>query len=75
MNGNRLLAQSRRNCLLLSPISLKKKRKTGANFLDANLIWVAPSAGMQVRLLVCIMKLLAEGHTFERDKGVYEKRC
>jgi hypothetical protein len=41
MDENRLFAQSRHNRLLLSLHSLKK-RKTDANFLDANLIWVAP---------------------------------
>jgi hypothetical protein len=44
MNENRLFVRSRHNSLLLPLLSLKKE--TGENLLDANLIRVAPSAGM-----------------------------
>jgi hypothetical protein len=43
MNENRLFVQSRHNHLLLSLLSFERKGKTSANFLDANLIRVAPA--------------------------------
>jgi hypothetical protein len=39
------------------PFSLLKKGKTCANFLDANLIWVALNVGIQAGLPACIVVL------------------
>jgi hypothetical protein len=33
-----------------------------------------PSDGVQVVLPICIVALLADGHTFRSNKRVYEKR-
>jgi hypothetical protein len=57
------------------PFFLLKRRKIGANFLDANLIQVAPSAVIQAGLLVYIMVLLAKVRTLKSDKGTHEKKC
>jgi hypothetical protein len=50
------------------PFFLLKKGKTEANFLDVNLIRIAPECTIQAGFPVCIMALLVELCTFRRDK-------
>jgi hypothetical protein len=73
MNENWLFMRSKHNCVLLSFLSFEKK-KTGAIFLDANLIWVTSSAVIQAGLPVCIMVLLADVRTLKSDKGMHKRK-
>jgi hypothetical protein len=57
------------------PFSLQKKRKTSANFLDANLIWVATKR-RDTSGLACLYRggFDQKMHTFRSVKGVCEEK-
>jgi hypothetical protein len=57
------------------PFSLLKKGKMGTNFLDANLIQVAPECRDIGGLPTCNVAILAIMHAFRSDKVVCKKIC